>query len=221
MGGGKGDFCMCLCKHVKHLSVLCSFTAVVSAHPIHSLDNPHHHFHSSSLASPARSHLHHPSSPWPIGTSMSLSDRANSTGERWGSSPDVERIPKLASGNGEGLAVYRNCQCYLFIIHFCDGFRFVFCKIYCIFLLKFKYSVQGVILVKSSSNLNWVSSSSNKSCTFVPFCNFIFFLFLPFEREVYPEWLLGTSGCLCLSHSDVRGVCKTVIRCRLLPYGPE
>ncbi|OBS82267.1 hypothetical protein A6R68_23746, partial [Neotoma lepida] len=52
---------------------------VISAHPIHSLDNPHHHFHSSSLASPARSHLYHPSSPWPIGTSMSLSDRANST----------------------------------------------------------------------------------------------------------------------------------------------
>lgn len=84
---------MCLCKHVKHLSVLCSFTAVISAHPIHSLDNPHHHFHSSSLASPARSHLYHPSSPWPIGTSMSLSDRANSTGERWGSSPDVGSIP--------------------------------------------------------------------------------------------------------------------------------
>ncbi|OBS63697.1 hypothetical protein A6R68_07764, partial [Neotoma lepida] len=56
-----------------------SYRAVISAHPIHSLDNPHHHFHSSSLASPARSHLYHPSSPWPIGTSMSLSDRANST----------------------------------------------------------------------------------------------------------------------------------------------
>uniref|UniRef100_A0A663MC78 Neogenin 1 n=1 Tax=Athene cunicularia TaxID=194338 RepID=A0A663MC78_ATHCN len=65
--------------YVKHFSVLCSFTAVISAHPIHSLDNPHHHFHSGSLASPTRSYLHHQVSPWPIGTSMSHSDRANST----------------------------------------------------------------------------------------------------------------------------------------------
>uniref|UniRef100_A0A452S4G3 Neogenin 1 n=1 Tax=Ursus americanus TaxID=9643 RepID=A0A452S4G3_URSAM len=36
---------------------------VISAHPIHPLDNPHHHFHSSSLASPARSHLYHPDFP--------------------------------------------------------------------------------------------------------------------------------------------------------------
>ncbi|XP_021263177.1 neogenin [Numida meleagris] len=54
---------------------------VISAHPIHSLDNPHHHFHSGSLASPTRSYLHHQVSPWPMGTSMSHSDRANSTGE--------------------------------------------------------------------------------------------------------------------------------------------
>lgn len=67
--------------YVKCFSVLCSSTAVISAHPIHSLDNPHHHFHSGSLASPTRSYLHHQVSPWPIGTSMSHSDRANSTGE--------------------------------------------------------------------------------------------------------------------------------------------
>lgn len=70
-----------VCLYVKHFSVLCSFTAVISAHPIHSLDNPHHHFHSGSLASPTRSYLHHQVSPWPVGTSMSHSDRANSTGE--------------------------------------------------------------------------------------------------------------------------------------------
>ena len=69
------------CLYVKHFSVLYSFTAVISAHPIHSLDNPHHHFHSGSLASPTRSYLHHQVNPWPIGTSMSHSDRANSTGE--------------------------------------------------------------------------------------------------------------------------------------------
>ncbi|XP_041535418.1 neogenin isoform X9 [Microtus oregoni] len=69
---------------------------VVSAHPIHSLDNPHHHFHSSSLASPARSHLHHPSSPWPIGTSMSLSDRANST-ESVRNTPSTDTMPASSS----------------------------------------------------------------------------------------------------------------------------
>ncbi|XP_060031596.1 neogenin isoform X4 [Erinaceus europaeus] len=52
---------------------------VVSAHPIHPLDSPHNHFHSSSLASPARSHLYHPGSPWPAGTGLALGDRAPST----------------------------------------------------------------------------------------------------------------------------------------------
>uniref|UniRef100_A0A670JH31 Neogenin n=1 Tax=Podarcis muralis TaxID=64176 RepID=A0A670JH31_PODMU len=63
-------------------SVLYSFAAVISAHPIHSLDNPHHHFHSGSLASPTCSYLHHQANPWPVGTSVSHSDRANSTGEK-------------------------------------------------------------------------------------------------------------------------------------------
>uniref|UniRef100_A0A3Q1LMZ4 Neogenin 1 n=1 Tax=Bos taurus TaxID=9913 RepID=A0A3Q1LMZ4_BOVIN len=69
---------------------------VISAHPIHSLDNPHHHFHSSSLASPARSHLYHPGSPWPIGTSMSLSDRANST-ESVRNTPSTDTMPASSS----------------------------------------------------------------------------------------------------------------------------
>lgn len=63
-------------------SVLCSFAAVVSAHPIHSLDNPHHHFHSGNLASPTCNYLHHQANLWPVGTSVSHSDRANSTGEK-------------------------------------------------------------------------------------------------------------------------------------------
>uniref|UniRef100_A0A7N9IAM4 Neogenin n=1 Tax=Macaca fascicularis TaxID=9541 RepID=A0A7N9IAM4_MACFA len=69
---------------------------VISAHPIHSLDHPHHHFHSSSLASPARSHLYHPGSPWPIGTSMSLSDRANST-ESVRNTPSTDTMPASSS----------------------------------------------------------------------------------------------------------------------------
>lgn len=157
---------MCLCKHVKHLSVLCSSTAVISAHPIHSLDNPHHHFHSSSLASPARSHLYHPSSPWPIGTSMSLSDRANSTGERWGSSPDVESIPGVGKWKWGRTCLFTKFQCYLYIITFLWWIQICFCKTYCTFLPEFKYSVQGAILVRSSSNSNCISfSSSNKPYT--------------------------------------------------------
>ncbi|XP_069899025.1 neogenin isoform X2 [Dipodomys merriami] len=69
---------------------------VISAHPIHSLDNPHHHFHSSSLASPARSHLYHPGSPWPVGTSLSLSDRANST-ESVRNTPSTDTMPASSS----------------------------------------------------------------------------------------------------------------------------
>uniref|UniRef100_A0A670ZA96 Neogenin n=1 Tax=Pseudonaja textilis TaxID=8673 RepID=A0A670ZA96_PSETE len=43
---------------------------VVSAHPIHSLDNPHHHFHSGNLASPTCNYLHHQANLWPVGTSV-------------------------------------------------------------------------------------------------------------------------------------------------------
>ncbi|NWW52335.1 NEO1 protein, partial [Pedionomus torquatus] len=65
---------------------------VISAHPIHSLDNPHHHFHSGNLASPTRSYLHHQVSPWPMGTSMSHSDRANST-ESVRNTPSTDTMP--------------------------------------------------------------------------------------------------------------------------------
>ncbi|KAM6257696.1 neogenin isoform 1-T1 [Porphyrio hochstetteri] len=69
---------------------------VISAHPIHSLDNPHHHFHSGSLASPTRSYLHHQVNPWPIGTSMSHSDRANST-ESVRNTPSTDTMPAASS----------------------------------------------------------------------------------------------------------------------------
>ncbi|XP_062439497.1 neogenin isoform X2 [Rhea pennata] len=69
---------------------------VISAHPIHSLDNPHHHFHSGSLASPTRSYLHHQVNPWPLGTSMSHSDRANST-ESVRNTPSTDTMPASSS----------------------------------------------------------------------------------------------------------------------------
>lgn len=97
--------CMLVCM-LSIFSVLYSFTAVISAHPIHSLDNPHHHFHSGSLASPTRSYLHHQVNPWPIGTSMSHSDRANSTGEKWSDSclmkgePFIQRVGESGALRG-------------------------------------------------------------------------------------------------------------------------
>ncbi|NWQ78420.1 NEO1 protein, partial [Columbina picui] len=72
---------------------------VISAHPIHSLDNPHHHFHSGSLASPTRSYLHHQLSPWPLGTSISHSDRANST-ESVRNTPSTDTMPASSSQPG-------------------------------------------------------------------------------------------------------------------------
>ncbi|KAG2470466.1 neogenin-like isoform X2 [Polypterus senegalus] len=52
---------------------------VISAHPIHSLEKPHHHYHSSSLASPTRSCLHHSISPRPLNNSICHIDRVNSS----------------------------------------------------------------------------------------------------------------------------------------------
>uniref|UniRef100_A0A8D2KUW4 Neogenin n=1 Tax=Varanus komodoensis TaxID=61221 RepID=A0A8D2KUW4_VARKO len=69
---------------------------VISAHPIHSLDNPHHHFHSGSLASPTCSHLHHQASPRPVGSSVSHSDRANST-ESVRNTPSTDTMPASSS----------------------------------------------------------------------------------------------------------------------------
>ena len=211
---------MCLCKHVKHLSVLCSSTAVISAHPIHSLDNPHHHFHSSSLASPARSHLYHPSSPWPIGTSMSLSDRANSTGERWGSSPDGESIPGVGKWNGEGLAYLQVFSVSCLSWHFCDGFKFVFFLTYCTFLPEFKYSVQGAILVKSSNNLNCISFCSSykpHTLTLLPFLNPPPVLFYKLKGKFIQSGLSKP----VVAFVSVTEVLDSHGRCRLLPCGPE
>ncbi|NXP29810.1 NEO1 protein, partial [Scytalopus superciliaris] len=72
---------------------------VISAHPIHSLDNPHHHFHSGSLASPTRSYLHHQPSPWPLGTAMSHSDRASST-ESVRNTPSTDTLPAPSAPPG-------------------------------------------------------------------------------------------------------------------------
>uniref|UniRef100_A0A665W7Z1 Neogenin 1b n=1 Tax=Echeneis naucrates TaxID=173247 RepID=A0A665W7Z1_ECHNA len=58
---------------------------VISAHPIHSLDNHHHHYHMGSLASPTRSYLYHQGSghprPQACATPISYLDRVDSTGE--------------------------------------------------------------------------------------------------------------------------------------------
>ncbi|TSL68267.1 Neogenin [Bagarius yarrelli] len=51
---------------------------VISAHPIHSLDNHHHHYHLGSLASPTHSYLQHASSPRPLASSIPYLDRAES-----------------------------------------------------------------------------------------------------------------------------------------------
>uniref|UniRef100_A0A8C6YD84 Neogenin n=1 Tax=Naja naja TaxID=35670 RepID=A0A8C6YD84_NAJNA len=69
---------------------------VVSAHPIHSLDNPHHHFHSGNLASPTCNYLHHQANLWPVGTSVSHSDRANST-ESVRNTPSTDTMPASLS----------------------------------------------------------------------------------------------------------------------------
>uniref|UniRef100_A0A8K9XHA3 Neogenin 1b n=1 Tax=Oncorhynchus mykiss TaxID=8022 RepID=A0A8K9XHA3_ONCMY len=60
---------------------------VISAHPIHSLDNHHHHYHTGSLASPTRSYLHHHQGsahlrPHACATPISYLDMVGSTGER-------------------------------------------------------------------------------------------------------------------------------------------
>lgn len=61
------------------------FTAVISAHPIHSLDNHHHHYHMGSLVSPTRSYLYHQGSghprPHACASPISHLDRVDSTGE--------------------------------------------------------------------------------------------------------------------------------------------
>ncbi|XP_058850962.1 neogenin-like isoform X2 [Acipenser ruthenus] len=68
---------------------------VISAHPIHSLDNPHHHYHCGSLASPAHSYLHHQLNPRPLANSISHIDRANSS-ESVRNTPSTDPVPVVS-----------------------------------------------------------------------------------------------------------------------------
>uniref|UniRef100_A0A4W5NIB1 Neogenin C-terminal domain-containing protein n=1 Tax=Hucho hucho TaxID=62062 RepID=A0A4W5NIB1_9TELE len=79
---------------------VCPFTAVISAHPIHSLDNHHHHYHTGSLASPTRSYLHHHQGsahlrPHACATPISYLDRVDST-ESVRNTPSTEPLPPQA-----------------------------------------------------------------------------------------------------------------------------
>nr|XP_015809126.2 neogenin 1a isoform X5 [Nothobranchius furzeri] len=69
---------------------------VISAHPIHSLDNHHHHYHMGSLASPTRSYLYHQGSghsrPHACTTPISHLDRVDSS-ESVRNTPSSEPLP--------------------------------------------------------------------------------------------------------------------------------
>uniref|UniRef100_A0A8C2FJU4 Neogenin 1a n=1 Tax=Cyprinus carpio TaxID=7962 RepID=A0A8C2FJU4_CYPCA len=69
-----------------------SYRAVISAHPIHSLDNHHHHYHLGSLSSPTHSYLHHQNSTRSITTPISHLDRAEST-ESVRNIPSADLLP--------------------------------------------------------------------------------------------------------------------------------
>ncbi|XP_077420108.1 neogenin 1a isoform X3 [Vanacampus margaritifer] len=74
---------------------------VISAHPIHSLDNHQHHYHMGSLASPTRSYLYHQGSghPRPHACSpISHLDRVDST-ESVRNTPCSEPLPPAASSS--------------------------------------------------------------------------------------------------------------------------
>ncbi|XP_034015789.1 neogenin 1a isoform X3 [Thalassophryne amazonica] len=75
---------------------------VISAHPIHSLDNHHHHFHTSSLASPTRSYFYHQGSgnprPHACTTPISHLDRVDST-ESVRNTPSSEPLPAVATSS--------------------------------------------------------------------------------------------------------------------------
>ncbi|XP_032870989.1 neogenin isoform X4 [Amblyraja radiata] len=66
---------------------------VISAHPIHSLDNPHHHHHCDGPSSPTRSYLRHQMATRPLASSL---DRANST-ESVRNTPNSDMSPALSS----------------------------------------------------------------------------------------------------------------------------
>ncbi|XP_032379218.1 neogenin 1a isoform X7 [Etheostoma spectabile] len=75
---------------------------VISAHPIHSLDNHHHHYHMGSLASPTRSYLYHQGSghtrPHACATPISHLDRVDST-ESVRNTPSSEPLPSAAASS--------------------------------------------------------------------------------------------------------------------------
>ncbi|XP_060796902.1 neogenin 1a isoform X6 [Neoarius graeffei] len=68
---------------------------VISAHPIHSLDNHHHHYHLSSLASPTHNYLQHTNSPRALTSSISYLDRAESP-ESVRNTPTTDLLPASA-----------------------------------------------------------------------------------------------------------------------------
>ncbi|XP_055756172.1 neogenin-like [Salvelinus fontinalis] len=72
---------------------------VISAHPIHSLDNHHHHYHTGSLASPTRSYLHHHQGsahlrPHACATPISYLDMGSTESVR--NTPSTEPLPPQA-----------------------------------------------------------------------------------------------------------------------------
>ncbi|XP_074477892.1 neogenin 1a isoform X4 [Sebastes fasciatus] len=75
---------------------------VISAHPIHSLDNHHHHYHMGSLASPTRSYLYHQGSghlrPHACASPISHLDRVDSE-ESVRNTPSAEPLPPAAASS--------------------------------------------------------------------------------------------------------------------------
>ncbi|XP_008335275.1 neogenin 1a isoform X3 [Cynoglossus semilaevis] len=75
---------------------------VISAHPIHSLDNHHHHYHMGSLASPTRSYLYHQGSghqrPHVCATPISHLERVDST-ESVRNTPCSEPLPPATASS--------------------------------------------------------------------------------------------------------------------------
>ncbi|XP_077569018.1 neogenin 1a isoform X8 [Stigmatopora nigra] len=75
---------------------------VISAHPIHSLDNHQHHYHMGSLASPTRSYLYHQGGGHPRSYACSPTshlDRVDSTAESVRNTPCSEPLPPAASSS--------------------------------------------------------------------------------------------------------------------------
>ncbi|KAK3533036.1 hypothetical protein QTP70_006611 [Hemibagrus guttatus] len=72
-----------------------SYRAVISAHPIHSLDNHLHHYHLGSLVSPTHNYLQHTSSPRALTSSISYLDRAELP-ESARNTPTTDLLPASA-----------------------------------------------------------------------------------------------------------------------------